>query len=391
MRVANLTVMEARIPLKTRVGHASHSRSENATILARCELTNGAIGWGEGLPREYVTGETIETSWQHLCEYDWKQLAASWESLEDLIALVDSFQLPRPPGSRECFGNAARCAVELAILDAGCRAVGIPVADLLRQFAGRLNLAHTVPEVFYSAALTAAHPLRVALRGGLFRYYGFRQCKVKVGVAGQNDRRLIRILRSLLGSEVELRIDANEAWAPREVPGRLQLLSDFRLASVEQPVPHALVDSLAEIRQRTSLPIMLDESLCCEADAHRAIDRHLCDAFNLRLSKCGGMLPSIRLAAIAQQAGLSCQLGCQVGETGILSAAGRQFAVSISGLSAVEGSFDRLLVAEPLTMEDLTFGRRGRGRALAGPGLGITIDEAAVARVCRRTSTYNVS
>jgi muconate cycloisomerase len=391
MRVQTLTVMEARIPLKTRVEHASHSRSENATILVRCQLDDGTVGWGEGLPRKYVTGETIEMAWQQLSECAWGQLASPWESLEELIELATPFQLPRPPGSRECFGHAARCAVELAILDAGCRSLEKPVADLLRRVAGPWNLAQAVSEVHYSAALTAGHPLKVAIRGGLFRYYGFRQCKVKIGLPGQNDRRLLRILRCVLGSDIELRVDANEAWMPSEVADRLQTLSEFGIVSVEQPVPHSLVDELAHVRQRACVPIMLDESLCCEDDARRAIDLQLCDAFNLRLSKCGGMIPSIRLAVMARQAGLSYQLGCQVGETGILSAAGRQFATSITGLTAVEGSFDRLLVREPLTVEDLTFGRRGRGRALAGLGLGMTIDEAAVDRVCRRRAIYRVA
>ncbi len=70
-----------------------------------------------------------------------------------------------------------------------------------------------------------------------------------------------------------------------------------------------------------------------------------------------------------------------VGETGILSAAGRQFACAIGGIRYLEGSFDRHLVVEPLTNEDLTVGRGGVASALDGPGLGITIDETAVDRV----------
>jgi muconate cycloisomerase len=101
----------------------------------------------------------------------------------------------------------------------------------------------------------------------------------------------------------------------------------------------------------------------------------------LRLSKCGGFLPTLRLAAFARRNGLSYQLGCQVGETAILSAAGRHFAASVADLTAVEGSFDRHLVRERLSREDITFGRGGSAPALAGPGLGIRIDSAAVERV----------
>jgi muconate cycloisomerase len=113
----------------------------------------------------------------------------------------------------------------------------------------------------------------------------------------------------------------------------------------------------------------------------RAVEEGLCDIFNLRLSKCGGFTRSLRLASLAKKHGLSCQLGCQVGETAILSAAGRHFAASVGGLRYLEGSYDRRLVGEALGKRDITFGWGGWAPALAGFGLGIEIDDAALARV----------
>src|SRR5438045_7768492 len=104
------------------------------------------------------------------------------------------------------------------------------------------------------------------------------------------------------------------------------------------------------------VPIMLDESLCCDVDAERAVRGGWCDLFNLRLSKCGGFIPTLRLAQLARRHGLNCQLGCQVGETAVLSAAGRHFAASVAGLRYLEGSYDRHLVREALGTSDLTFG-----------------------------------
>src|SRR5207248_6143260 len=113
------------------------------------------------------------------------------------------------------------------------------------------------------------------------------------------------------------------------------------------------------VRRQVGVPIMLDESLCGMVDARRARDRATCDLFNLRLSKCGGFIPSLRLAQFAHQENLGYQLGCQVGETAILSAAGRHFASSVRGLRYLEGSYDRHLVYERLSKEDITFRRRG--------------------------------
>jgi muconate cycloisomerase len=138
---------------------------------------------------------------------------------------------------------------------------------------------------------------------------------------------------------------------------------------------------LAQVRRRVGVPIMLDESLCGMVDARRADEMGACDLFNLRLSKCGGYIPSLRLAQFARQQGLGYQLGCQVGETAILSAAGRHFASSVRDIRYVEGSYDRHLVREALGTQDITFGWGGWAPALAGMGLGVAIDPAALERV----------
>jgi muconate cycloisomerase len=214
--------------------------------------------------------------------------------------------------------------------------------------------------------------------------YRFAQVKVKVGIEGCDDVYRLRTIRRRLGRGVDLRVDANEAWRPGEAAERIAELEPFGITSVEQPVAHADVAALAEVRARVRTPIMLDESLCGRIDAERAIAGRTCDLFNLRLSKCGGFIPSLRLAQFARQHGLGYQLGCQVGETALLSAAGRHFASSVTGLRYLEGSYDRHLVREALGARDVTFGWGGRAPALPGPGLGVGLDAAALDRVTVR-------
>ncbi|HEY2895143.1 MAG TPA: enolase C-terminal domain-like protein, partial [Pirellulales bacterium] len=122
-----------------------------------------------------------------------------------------------------------------------------------------------------------------------------------------------------------------------------------------------------------------DESLTGEIDARAAIRMGTCDLFNIRLSKCGGFLPSLRLAAMADSAGLGYQLGCHPGESGILAAAGRHWATTVSNIRYVEGSYDRHLFRRLVTREDITFGYGGRAPAIMSPGLGVTIDTAVLA------------
>ena len=145
--------------------------------------------------------------------------------------------------------------------------------------------------------ITSLGTLRQVIRTVRVRLYAFCQGKVKVGVAGEDDRAAVGRIRRILGRRFDLRIDANEAWQCRELEARLAPLLPLGISSVEQPVPHAEVDGLAALRGRLGVPLMLDESLCSFADAQRAIEKGTCDLFNIRLSKCGGFVPSLRIAA----------------------------------------------------------------------------------------------
>ncbi len=207
---------------------------------------------------------------------------------------------------------------------------------------------------------------------------------MKVGIEGHDDIMRLRTIRRWLRRSVDLRVDANEAWAPEAAVARIRELEPFGITAVEQPVAHEKVAVLAEVRQQVRTPIMLDESLCSALDAERAIKDRTCDLFNIRLSKCGGFIPSLRLAQLARRHGLGYQLGCQVGETALLSAAGRHFAASVAGLRFLEGSYDRHLVREALGDRDITFRWGGKAPALAGPGLGVVPLPAALDRVTVR-------
>lgn len=383
MRIAELIAYHVQIPLKTKIQHASHTRRMTDSIVVRCILSDGTQGWGEGLPREYVTGETIDSALEVFRATPLaSQLGAEVDSLKSLLDLCDQFELTRPHSDpRDCFGNSVRCAVELSILDAFCRVHGVPLSELTAMFGPAAGIHRRQERVQYSAVITSSSPAKQIIKSALIRLHGFKQTKVKVGVDGVDDEVSLRRIRRLVGSGMDLRIDANEAWSCRNLEAEFAPLAKFRITSIEQPVPHEEVNGLAALRPVIPAPFMLDESLCSLQDGRRAIEDGTCDLFNIRLSKCGGFLNSLKIAATAHQAGLGYQLGCQVGETGILSAAGRHFASSVKEIRYLEGSYDSFLVKERLTHENLTWGRRGMAQAIHAPGLGVTIDERALERV----------
>lgn len=385
MRVVELEARHVRIPLKRKVTHASHVRTETDNVVVRCVLSDGSVGFGEGVPRDYVTGETIDFALDLLTRSDLEpQLAAGAADFVAAVHLAERIRLvPVPGDDRLIQGNAARCAVELAILDAFGHAFGEPLTRVTELVAPELYKFRE--RVQYSGVIGNPRGWKKRLYPFVYRLAGFSQVKLKVGIAGQDDVKRTQLIRRWLGSKVDLRIDANEAWSAAEVVDRIRELEPFGISSVEQPVKHEDVACLAEVRKQIQTPVMLDESLCGEVDAERAAQQGWCDLFNLRLSKCGGFIPSLRLAQLAKRHGLGYQLGCQVGETAILSAAGRHFATSVNDLRYVEGSYDRHLVWERLSQEDITFSRRGGwAPALVGSGLGVTIDPARVDWVTQR-------
>ncbi len=375
MQIVELEARQIQVPLKKPVRHASHTRTSTDNVVVVCRLSDGTLGYGEGVPREYVTGETIDSALALLKRTSWEPISSPCTNFHDAIRLAEQFQLAAvPDDGRQCQGNAARCAVELAILDAFGRAFGEPLMNVTKHLAPELYLPRQT--VRYSGIILSAKGWKVRVLSWGMRLLGFEQIKIKVGISGQDDVARIKSIRRRVGASMALRIDANEAWTPEDFVSRCQEFLPFGVQSVEQPVPHEQIHLLSPLRKSGGLPIMLDESLCSMIDAQRAVRGTYADAFNLRLSKCGGFIPSLRLAEFAAKNGLSYQLGCQVGETAILSAAGRQFATSVANLSALEGSYDRHLIRSNVATDDISFRRGGSAPMLTGSGLGIKIDPA---------------
>jgi L-alanine-DL-glutamate epimerase-like enolase superfamily enzyme len=384
MRIVELTAHHVRVPLKRTIKHASHVRTETDNVIVRCVLGDGTVGYGEGVPRDYVTGETVDSSIRSLAAAALPKQLTPCTTFADAIEVATRLAIPTSD-HRAIGGNAARCAVELSVLDAFGRAFGENLLAVVRAVAP--GLYEPKESVGYSGIVTSARGLKLRLVSLGYRWFGFRQIKVKVGLLGHDDAQRLKIVRRRVGPNVDLRVDANEAWTPDEAAARIDELEPFGITSVEQPLRHEDAASLPALRKRVRVPIMLDESLCGMSDAEAAVATGSCDLFNLRLSKCGGFIPTLRLAEYAAAHGLGYQLGCQVGETAILSAAGRMFACGVKDIRSLEGSYDRHLVRESLSKDDITFGRGGTAPMLAGCGVGVRIDDAKLHAVTVRKET----
>ena len=393
MSVRRLELFHVALPLKTKIRHASHERTSSDNLVVRLTLDDGSVGHGEGVPRPYVTGETIESTFHTLGSFDFARHFARPQSFPEVVRRLEALELPEAADDpRGMSGNSARCALELAALDAYGRRFHEPfrAAIGLASVPG-LERSARPERVRYSGAITSATSRRETISAVKMRLNRMRQIKIKVGVEGQDDPARLALFRKILGKRTDLRLDANEAWRPAELVEKVRPLLPFGPTALEQPVPHADVDYLAELRPRLGVPVMLDESLCGYPDAVRAVERGTADMLNVRLSKCGGLIPTLRVIGLAHCKGLGLQLGCHPGESGLLSAAGRHLAGNVRGLRYVEGSYDRHILDTNLIVEDITFGYGGWGPPLSGDGLGVTVDPAALDRmtVARKEVRYD--
>src|SRR5437764_7223835 len=119
MRVKSVTVRHVRIPLRKPIRHASHTRTDTDNLVVRVTLDDGTVGFGEGVPREYVTGETIDSALALLKQSDLPAQLEDCPTFHTALTLIERLRLaPIAGDERGCQGNGARCAIELALLDA---------------------------------------------------------------------------------------------------------------------------------------------------------------------------------------------------------------------------------------------------------------------------------
>ncbi|MBW1992421.1 MAG: hypothetical protein JRI59_09970 [Deltaproteobacteria bacterium] len=362
MLVQRMDIWRLRLPFHYPFKHklATHAASEN--LVVKITSGSGAGGYGEGVPRPFVTGEAMEDSLSFLTDRLGPRLVGrNFPSPEGLLeeltwVFQDTGAEPFP---------AARCALEMALLDAAGQHWQKPVSDLL---GGAVQ-----EQVCYSAVVPLVPVSQLPRFLKLVQAQRMRFLKLKVG--GDQDLEALDLVRRELGWQIDLRVDANGAWTAEEAVERLAAMLPYGVSAVEQPVAKDDLAGLKQVSQTLEIPVIADESLCREADAWKLIEMGACRMFNIRLSKCGGLSAALRIRNLAEEAGMACQLGCHVGETSILAAAGRHFALCSPSLAYVEGSFAPYLLRTDPVETPVGFQEEGLGLPLPGPGLGIMVRE----------------
>jgi L-alanine-DL-glutamate epimerase-like enolase superfamily enzyme len=382
--VTELRLFAVDLPFKVTIRHAAAARTTSESLFLRARLDDGTEGWGECLPRAYVSGEDRDQAFVLLRDTILPALLGqSFPSLREAVSFLEKCDGKAPPewvrpGTPQ---TSAWCSVDLALLDAFGRAAGEPARP--GAAAGQASPDAALRRYRYSGVVSADHGWRYAV--SLLKMRAFRFPHVKLKVEHDGSLPAARTARRLLGRRVDLRVDANMAWDAEQALAVIGQLETVGIRSFEQPIASGDLDGLARLVAESSAGIVVDEGLTDRDSLQRFIARRACTGVNVRISKCGGLVGAHARCREALDAGLMLQVGCQVGESSLLSAAHLTLLQALApltpGVRYAEGCFGRHLLREDPVSPLVQFGYGGRPpRRPPGAGLGVQVDLAALQR-----------
>lgn len=320
MEITEIEVFAIRLPLIEPFVISYASYDDMPSIIVKITTDTGHIGYGEGVADEHVTGE----SWTSTYEVIKRTLAPKLmgenpKNMERIHELMDAEIYNAP---------TAKAAIDIACYDVVGKALGVPIYDLL---GGRYRDEFPITHV-----LSIGSPEKMAEEAAERVAAGYRSLKMKVGVKVMDDVKRIEAVRARVGEEIAIRVDVNQGWknSANTLQG-LRKLEHCDLDWIEQPVVADDFDGMVEIKSKTPTPVMIDEGLRGFRDMREIIAKRAADKVNIKLMKCGGIYPAMKLAHMAEMAGIECQIGSMV-ESSVGSAAGFHVGFSKKVITSVE-------------------------------------------------------
>jgi len=380
--VTELQLFAVDLPFRKPFRHAAAERSTSESLFLRMRLDSGVEGWGECLPRSYVSGESREEAFELLRDAILPALLGrTFQSLVEVTSFLEKCDGKAPAEwvRPDVPQTSAWCSVDLALIDAFGRASGEPAR--LGPKGGQLPAA--MERYRYSGVVSAGRGWRDMVSLLKIRAYGFPHVKLKLEREGAVQAG--RLARRLLGRRVDLRVDANMAWDVSQALDVIRELRTVGIDSFEQPIAADDLAGLARLVRDSSAGIVVDEGLTDRDSLRTFITHRACTGVNVRISKCGGLVGAHARCREALDADLMLQVGCQVGESSLLSAAHVTLLSALAplapGVRYAEGCFGRHLLREDPVSPSVQFGIGGRPpRRPTGAGLGVHVDQAILRR-----------
>ncbi|MEZ4294036.1 MAG: enolase C-terminal domain-like protein [Polyangiaceae bacterium] len=331
-----LSARALTLPLKLPFHQASKSRTVSESVLVTAER-GPHRGHGEGCPREYQTGETLDSALTRLRAWS----ARPPEDLAALREMASSADAARSP--------AAFCALETATLDLLARESMTTVESLLGE--------PKEPSRFRYTTVLGMRPGDALL--DLLAPMGITDLKLKVGDSVDADRALLAAVRRRVPA-ARIRLDANNAFGRDAARALAHLRALEGYWAVEEPLAPGHPEATAHLACSLGVPIILDEALLSPADIHAHAALGADFIANIKVSRAGGLLRALDLVRAARAAGMRVIAGAQAAETSLLTRAGQIVARAAGdSLAGIEGALGaRLLAWEPFS-PSLQYGTGG--------------------------------
>jgi muconate cycloisomerase len=346
------------------------SIQQQSYCFVRAELASGAVGWGEAAT---IGG----ASWNEESPESIRHAIQSYLIPVILNQQAGEFEMLLQRMDKSCRGNYfAKSAVEMALIDAVARSEGIPAYQLLGgKLHQQLPLAWTLATGDVNKDLDEAHRKIAERKHRIF--------KIKIGARRpQEDIALVTEIAKELDGQAKITVDVNQAWDGNTARRYVPELANAGVELIEQPVAQwntAAMASLVAMPMRTL--IMADESVCTPQDAYSLAHQHASHVFSLKVAKHGGLHRTRKVAAVAEAADIGWYGGTML-ETSLGSAASAHVFATLAGTHhGCELFGPQLLVDDivetPMTVRDFEL------VIPDGPGYGVTVDEAKLARFDR--------
>ena len=297
MKITKVRLGLISVPLRTPFKTALRSVSSVEDVIVELHTDCGAVGYGEAPPTGAITGDTT---------------GAIIGAIQDHIAKtilgrdVDEFE-PLLQSVQKCIvGNtSAKAAVDMALWDLYGQLYNIPVYKLLGG--GRRNITTDITISVNDPETMAKDALSAVARG-------YNCLKMKVGISPELDVARLRAVRQAVGRDVVIRIDANQAWQPKQAVKLLNQMQDqgLDIELVEQPVRAHDFEGLKYVTERSYVPVLADEAVFSPEDAMTIMKMGAADLINIKLMKCGGLYNALKIASAAQVFGVECMIGCML-------------------------------------------------------------------------------
>jgi muconate cycloisomerase len=271
--------------------------------------------------------------------------------------------------------NAAKAAVETALLDAVGKTLGVPASLLLGG-----AVRDRVPVLWTLASGDPEQEIEEAEKKLAARLHD--TFKVKIGAQSpEADMARLRRLAGALDGRASLIVDANQAWDETVAARCLPVLAELGVRLVEQPLPAWNIAGMARLRARSAVPLMADECVFTAHDMLAVAGAAAADVVSLKLVKHGGLIGTRKVAAVAEAAGIGLYGGCLL-ESSIGAAAHLQVFAGLRELAWGCEHFGPQILTDDLATEPLRFADF-HVHLPTGPGIGVTLDQDKLRRYAR--------